>query len=974
MLIALQKLCFPPFDHSRKSRDTMEGAVAQSILSNVGQLVGEEFRQLRAVGGEVAELRDELATMNALLRMQTEAEDGAVDHFIREWMKQLRELAYDAEDCVDLYIFRIRCQSKDGFLVWSKRLLATLFPRHRLAGNIRTLRARAVTISERHARYGVSREALHRSPSVAPVMAAASSAKALRPANDPDQFVGIEDQANILAKRVKAMVHDNSEERDKNLKVFSIVGFGGLGKTTLAMEVCRQLETEFDRQAQVSVSQMFDGGNDLKELLKRVLQQIVKNKAANEKGIEEEDPLAGIDTMDVNKLADKLEDLLKEKRYLIVIDDVWTVAAWDAIHSKLPENKCGSRIIVTTRIETVAKECSDPSVGDYCIYRIQPLNPEYSRKLFLSRAFGSMDAPCHEGLADTMEDILKKCAGLPLAIVSIASLLASYKYPERKDMWETVCKSIGSQMESNPTLEGMSQILTLSFNHLPYHIKCCMMYLSLFPEDYEINKNRLLYRWIAEGLIEEKRGLTLLEVAESYFDELMSRSMIDPASSIGFDGRREACRVHDMMLEVMVSRSLEANFVSGVGGQYEGMFYDRVCRLSIHGIEQEPEAEDSPSKGRNSMDRMDMQHVRSLSMFELKAKSVFDRLREFTLLRVLDLEGCKGLENKHVVDICRMYLLKFLSLKGTTISVMPKKVGELEHLQVLDVRDTHLGELPETVTKLEKAERMDLTHRTEWYIMWTIPRGVSKMKALREVECAKIDNVEVAKEFGKLGQLRRIFLFVDAQQDLEVVGELAISLSKLHSLRSLGIGRFGSEDGKMDFLLELPSPPRLLRYLSIDGQISKLPDWMSSLSYLTVFAAKWLRLRGDQVFDVLCKLPNLQSIKLWRECYLDRRLVARTSHHFAVLRTLSVCSIYCRYPEVIEFEEGSMDKLEELLVEFCDGNKRSIVGIQHLTNLKEVQLTGKRYNSSLALALEQLKAESNSRAKASQFKVAVRYE
>jgi hypothetical protein len=59
--------------------------------------------------GEVAELRDELATMNALLRIQTKVGDGAVDHFVREWMKQLRELAYDAEDCVHLYIFRIKC-------------------------------------------------------------------------------------------------------------------------------------------------------------------------------------------------------------------------------------------------------------------------------------------------------------------------------------------------------------------------------------------------------------------------------------------------------------------------------------------------------------------------------------------------------------------------------------------------------------------------------------------------------------------------------------------------------------------------------------------------------------------------------------------------------------------------------------------------------------------------------------------------
>jgi disease resistance protein RPM1 len=150
----------------------MEGAT--ELVSIVGQLVGEEYRQLRGVGGQVAELTDELDTMNAILRMLSDADEDAVDHFIRVWMKQVQELAYDAEDCVHLYILRIRCRPRDRFLVWSRRMLATLFSRHRLAREIEALRARAVVISERHARYGVSREALSRStpaplPAPAPV-------------------------------------------------------------------------------------------------------------------------------------------------------------------------------------------------------------------------------------------------------------------------------------------------------------------------------------------------------------------------------------------------------------------------------------------------------------------------------------------------------------------------------------------------------------------------------------------------------------------------------------------------------------------------------------------------------------------------------------------------------------------------------------------------------------------------------------
>jgi disease resistance protein RPM1 len=245
---------------------------------------------------------------------------------------------------------------------------------------------------------------------------------------------------------------------------------------------------------------------------------------------------------------------------------------------------------------------------------------------------------------------------------------------ESREKWETVRRSMGLQMESHPTLEGMSQILTISYNHLPHELKSCMMYLSIFPEDYVISKDRLLHRWIAEGLVSEKRGLTMLEVAESYFNKLLSRSMIFSVQRrrymhehFDYDGKLECCQVHDMVLEVMVSKSLEYNFLSLLGGQYNGMSYDRIRRLSIH------EGMDSRTSLHISKEGMNgLQHVRSLSMFQLHGnKHLLDQLGNFTLLRVLDLEGCEGIENKHVRYACQLHLLKFLSFKDTTIREVP---------------------------------------------------------------------------------------------------------------------------------------------------------------------------------------------------------------------------------------------------------------------------------------------------------------
>ncbi|CAM0958816.1 unnamed protein product [Alopecurus aequalis] len=639
----------------------MEGA-AHTILSNAGKLVAGEFRLLRSVGGEVAELRDELATMNALLRMQAEAGDGAVDHFIREWMKQLRELAYDAEDCVHLYILRIKCGPKLGVYIWCKRQLERLLPRHRLAGKIRALRARAVAISERHARYGL---------------------------------VGIRDQALDLANKVKAV---KDKERDMKLKVFSIVGFGGLGKTTLAMEVCRQLETDFDCQAIVSVSQAFDAGKDLQVLLRRVLQQVAKVKSQNDKGINEEvnDSLGPIDTMDVDQLATKLMEFLDDKRYLIVVDDVWTISAWDAIQSKLPSSRHGSRIIVTTRIDSVAKECSDPTIGTYAIKELTLID---STKLFKSKAFGSVEASCPRELETIMNKILRKYGGLPLAIISIGSLFASYRSPESKAMWETISKSIGTHMESSPTLEGMRKIITLSYNHLPYHLKACMI------------------------------------------------------------------------------------------------------------------------------------------------------------------------------------------------------------------------------------------------------------------------------EVGELGQLRQIGIWFFRQIE-EVLQELGCSLSNTYSLRSLAIGCFAR--GALNFLLEMKSPPRLLRSLNIDGDINELPSWFGSLAYLTVIHMMNTSLVDDQVFGVLSNAPNLQKIWMGPRAYVGHELVARSSHNFPALIMLHY-NCGGMYPAEIRFETGSMDKLERLIVEFGP-SERILNGIEHLPNLEEADLDGGRSSSSLSNALDQLMVASKKRPKHKQFKVVARYQ
>ena len=154
---------------------------------------------------------------------------------------------------------------------------------------------------------------------------------------------------------------------------------------------------------------------------------------------------------------------------------------------------------------------------------------------------------------------------MPLAITSIASLLESQGMHVEK--WEKIRDSMGHELETSSKMEWMRHVLSLSYNDLPHHLKTCLLYLGAYPEDYEIWKNDLVRLWIAEGFVLEKHGLDLEEVAEGYFNELINRCMIQPVvDRIGeILGEVMSSRVHDLMLDLILSKSTEENFINTNG-------------------------------------------------------------------------------------------------------------------------------------------------------------------------------------------------------------------------------------------------------------------------------------------------------------------------------------------------------------------------------------------------------------------------
>uniref|UniRef100_A0ACD5YKD7 Uncharacterized protein n=1 Tax=Avena sativa TaxID=4498 RepID=A0ACD5YKD7_AVESA len=521
-----------------------------SLLRKLGDLLSDEYKLLTRVKRDIMFLKAELESMHAFLKKMSEVDDP--DELSKCSIKEVRELSYDIEDGIDNFMLSFGVDSSykpRGFKGLAGRcmdLLTNSKTRHWVVKKIKVLKRGAMEASSRRARYkiddGVSR--LSRT-SIDPRLPAFFT--------EMTRLVGIEGPRDKLIK----LLTEGEGTLVHQLKVVSIVGFGGLGKTTLANQVYQKLEGKFECQAFVSVSQT----PNLKKILRNILFQICGQEHVSNEACDEQ------------QLISTIRQFLKDKRYFIVIDDIWSTSAWRAIKCAFPENSCSSRILTTTRITTVAKYCASQH-HDH-VYEIKPLSATHSKSLFSKRAFGS-EGGCPLQLMKISDEILKKCGGLPLAIITVASLLASK--PSIEEEWLRIRNSIGSALEKDSDMEEMKKILFLSYNDLPYHLKTCLLYLSVFPEDYEIKRDRLVRRWIAEGFITTESGQDLQEVGEGYFSDLINRSLIEPVE-IQYDGRADACRVHDMILELIISKSLEENFVTLSGDrnlnalQHEKEFY-----------------------------------------------------------------------------------------------------------------------------------------------------------------------------------------------------------------------------------------------------------------------------------------------------------------------------------------------------------------------------------------------------------------
>ncbi|XP_073127547.1 putative late blight resistance protein homolog R1A-10 [Henckelia pumila] len=332
-----------------------------------------------------------------------------------------------------------------------------------------------------------------------------------------------------------AEILDILTAEQSNRQIIAIVGMGGIGKTTLANIVYQRpcIKIHFDICAWATISQKHSARNIIYEMLSEIGQSRSESHDLSDDQLGQ----AKCDTGD-ELLGELLYKKLFGRRYLIVLDDLWSIEAWDEIKRFFPDHcNNGSQIMITTRVKNVAEQLSSCPP-----FEMDLLEDNSSWEVMREKVFGH-EQVCPPELEELGKTIAKNCKGLPLAIVVIGGLLA--KSDKTMDSWKHVAGNMKSIINSEDN-EKCLEILYLSYKNLPIHLKPCFLYFAVGLNPYNMHIPRLINLWVSEGFVKPIRGKSLEEAAHEYITDLVDRNLLFLRKQ-GVLGNLLLCGVHDLL-------------------------------------------------------------------------------------------------------------------------------------------------------------------------------------------------------------------------------------------------------------------------------------------------------------------------------------------------------------------------------------------------------------------------------------------
>ncbi|WVZ48878.1 hypothetical protein U9M48_000273 [Paspalum notatum var. saurae] len=899
-------------------------AFAPYVKKLIADMAQEEVSMLLGVSGEITKLEDNMEGLKVFL---ADAERRRLtDQSVQRWVRKLKGAMYDATDILDLCHLEAdkRKESSRGHMpnCLQPLLFCVRNPvfAHKIGSSIKELNRRLEGIHKAARDFSFN---INLTSFPDQMMLTATSYQA-RSQIDESAIVGeqIERDTKELVQVLTTASLDGDDEHNRyQIKVVSIVGTGGMGKTTLTQKIFNEatIQEHFKTKIWLSITKHFD---DV-ELLRTAI------KHANSGG---DHGLGHGEHQDKSTLTDTLTHTLASSgRFLLVLDDVWSKRAWDNVLGVPVRNASrsqpGSRVVVTTRSAHLPQQMQAPLHE----HRVRPLHQDDAWSLLKKQLQPDQVVGIDEQLKNIGMEILSKCDGLPLAVKVVGGLLST-KYPSEHE-WKAVLNKPAWSLDGLPT--ELDSRLHLSYEDLTPQLRQCFLYCSLIPKGKVIMRGVVTPMWVSEGFIQSPAGSHLHEYeledkANDYYTELSKRNLIEPTIKYSITG--QGCTMHDVVRSFAEYMAREESLVvvdkeqlAATGARGGGML---VRRLSI--------AQTVPVGDGEWAILRRQESLRTLIMTSGPNFKPSDSFGHFSSLRVLLISSAAGLGDRLVSSLSKLKHLRHLYLEDTDISRLPDDIHKMKFIQYIDLLNCEkLRHLPISTIKLMHLRSLDITGSIN---ISTVPKGIGGLTNLRtflgfpvHVSMDTAGNAWCSlQELAPLSQLRELAIDGVEKVSASWMAEKAMIGTKSHlsylvlNYNSTGERTAGPHSEAehqqqpsvmMEEVLEKLRPPTCLERFGMKGGYvgRQLPNWMRAPAASADFKSlRYLQLVNllccTQLPDGLCRLPSLEGLII-----KDAPSIKRVGNEFQAPSSAAGASTaaLAPFPKLKILQLGGLPKWEE---------------------------------------------------------------